>query len=119
MTVKLEAIQPVLMVSEMASSLKFYEGLGFKKTFGDDKYAGIERDGLELHLQWHAPEDFAQGDRPTYRFVVSDVDALYAEFTGKTRVEGPWGKPSDTPWGTREFHVHDPDRNGLQFYRSK
>jgi hypothetical protein len=24
----------------------------------------------------------------------------------------------DTSWGTREFHVRDPDRNGLQFYRS-
>ena len=23
----------------------------------------------------------------------------------------------DTPWRTREFHVRDPDRNGLQFYR--
>jgi hypothetical protein len=25
--------------------------------------------------------------------------------------------PGDTPWGTREFHVLDPDGNGLQFYR--
>jgi uncharacterized glyoxalase superfamily protein PhnB len=22
----------------------------------------------------------------------------------------------DTSWGTREFHVRDPDGNGLQFY---
>ena len=115
---KLEAIQPVLMISDMATSLKFYEGLGFAKSFGDDKYAGVVRDGLELHLQWHDLADFAPGDRPTYRFVVDDVDALYAEFTGKRRVEGPWGKPGDTPWGTREFHARDPDRNGLQFYRS-
>ena len=44
---------------------------------------------------------------------------MVSEFTGKIRVEGPWGKPGDTPWGTREFHVHDPDRNGLQFYRAR
>jgi len=23
---------------------------------------------------------------------------------------------TDTNWGTREFHVRDPDGNGLQFY---
>jgi hypothetical protein len=26
---------------------------------------------------------------------------------------------SDTPLGTREFHLRDPDRNGLQFYRAR
>ena len=25
----------------------------------------------------------------------------------------------DTPWGTREFHVRDPDGNGLQFFRDR
>ena len=28
----------------------------------------------------------------------------------------PWLAPGVTPWGTREFHVRDPDGNGLQFY---
>ncbi len=116
---KLEAIQPVLMSSDVDASVRFFEGLGFKRTFGDDKDAGVARDGLELHLKWHARDDFAPGDRPPYRFVVDDVDALYAEFTGAFKVEGPWGKPGDTPWGTREFHLHDPDGNGLQFYRSR
>ena len=31
----------------------------------------------------------------------------------------PWASPGDTPWGTREFHVRDPDGNGLQFYRPR
>ena len=26
--------------------------------------------------------------------------------------------PADTPWGTREFHLRDPDLNGLQYYRT-
>lgn len=25
---------------------------------------------------------------------------------------------ADTPWGMREFHLCDPDLNGLQFYRA-
>ena len=46
------------------------------------------------------------------RFPAHDVDALSEEFAGvvdRTEV-------TDTSWGTREFHVRDPDGNGLQFY---
>jgi len=48
---------------------------------------------------------------------VTDVDALHREFRDagvsenlKTIVE--------TSWGTREFHLRDPDENGLQFDQS-
>jgi uncharacterized membrane protein YfcA len=30
-----------------------------------------------------------------------------------------WTDVRDTTWGTREFHVRDPDSNGLQFYRDR
>ncbi len=117
---KLESVQPVLMVRDVTASIQFYQLLGFEPAFRDSpvepKYAGVRRDGVELHLQWHEAKDFAQGDRPTYRFVVPDIDELFEEFSvrcpdlHRTEVR-------DTPWGTREFHVRDPDRNGLQFYR--
>lgn len=59
--------------------------------------------------------DLSPGDRPTYRFLVAGVDELSAEFAtldlALDRIE-----VGDTPWGTREFHVRDPERNGLQFY---
>jgi uncharacterized glyoxalase superfamily protein PhnB len=48
--------------------------------------------------------------------VVDDVDRLWAEFRGRGIVSDTT-EVRDTPWGTREFHVRDPDRNGLQFYR--
>lgn len=80
-------------------------------------HVGIRRDHVELHLQWHdASECDHPVDRPTYRFAVDDVDALHAEFSAL-------GRPleitpvSDKPWGTRAFHLRDPDGNGLQFYR--
>lgn len=117
MAARLEAVQPVLMVRDVRASVRFYQGLGFELAFisteVEPMYAGVRRDGVELHLQWHDAADFSSGDRPTYRFVVPLVDDLSAELPGgldRTEV-------NDTPWGTREFHVRDPDGNGLQFYR--
>ena len=128
MTSMLQAIQPVLMSSDVARSVRFYERLGFSPTFQDNpldpKYAAVVRDGCELHLQWQSKGQWVNTmDRPTYRFVVRDVDQLYAEFRSNGVVQeqasgpSPWLAPGDTPWGTREFHVRDPDGNGLQFYR--
>ena len=129
MTVRLESVHPVLMVRDVAASVRFYKRLGFSLRFQDNpadpRYAGVIRDGVEFHLQWHDKAQWAYpNDRPTYRFVVREVDALYAEFhhngvLGEQDVgHSPWSIPGDTPWGTREFHVRDPDGNGLQFYRS-
>lgn len=119
MTPRLEAIHPVLMVTDVPASIQFYRRLGFELAFvdspNDAKYAGVTRDGVELHLQWHEAQELGPGDRPTYRFLVSQIDELSAEFASlddsldRTEVR-------DTGWGTREFHVRDPDRNGLQFY---
>jgi len=126
----LEPVHPVLMARDVAASVRFYETLGFRRAFVDDpadpKYAGVVRDGVELHLQWQDEAQWAHPiDRPTYRFRVDGVDALHAEFVERGAVDaadsadggGPWATPADTPWGTREFHLRDPDGNGLQFYR--
>ncbi|HTD28758.1 MAG TPA: VOC family protein [Xanthomonadaceae bacterium] len=123
------ANRDTLMSSNVVASLGFYERLGFSVKFQDNpadpKYAAIARDRVELHLQWQDASQWAHPiDRPTYRFVVQDVDALYAELHARDAVDthaihrSPWLTPADTPWGTREFHVRDPDGNGLQFYRS-
>jgi len=121
MPIRLEKVQPVLMSRDVTRSLQFFERLGFVATFRDSptdpKYAGVRRDDVELHLQWHDAGEWSYpNDRPTYRFVVVDVDGLFKEFQAAA-VLPPDAKVADTPWGTREFHVHDPDKNGLQFYR--
>jgi catechol 2,3-dioxygenase-like lactoylglutathione lyase family enzyme len=125
---RLESVQPVLMSRNVAASIHFYERLGFSLTFQDrafdPKYAGVARDGVELHLQWQNETQWANPiDRPTYRFVVQDVDVFYTELRSAGALPeqalggSPWQRPADTPWGTREFHLRDPDGNGLQFYR--
>jgi catechol 2,3-dioxygenase-like lactoylglutathione lyase family enzyme len=109
------------MVRDVRASIRFYRRLGFEPVFtdseADPKYAGVRRDDVELHLQWHDAKDFSTGDRPTYRFLVQEVDKLSAEFAAASSVLDRT-EVRDTPWGTREFHVRDPDRNGLQFYRT-
>lgn len=118
----IDSVQPVLGSRDVAASIRFYERIGFQQTFGgpseNPNYAAVVRDGVELHLQWQDALYWEHpGDRPTYRFVVADVDGLHREFLGAGIVENI--KPvADTSWGTREFHLRDPDGNGLQFYRS-
>lgn len=118
---KLESVQPVLMSRDVIASIRFYERLGFTLAGQDSvslpKYARVQRDGIELHLQWHNANEWDYpNDRPTYRFVVLDVEGLYKQF-GDSGALSDATTVSDTPWGTREFHVRDPDLNGLQFYR--
>lgn len=120
------AIHPVLACHDVTESTRFYERLGFTLRFQDDPakpmYAAVRRDDVELHLQWADATQWVDGlDRPAYRFVVDDVDALYAELAAAIDPAafgtGPWKAPADTPWGTREFHLRDPGGNSLQFYR--
>lgn len=117
----LKAVQPVLMAQDVLASVKFYLRLGFEHTFGGDeifpRYAAVRRDAVELHLQWQDQSQWRQGmDRPTYRFVVDDVDELHSELQS-CGLQLEITPVRDTNWGTREFHVRDPDGNSLQFYR--
>jgi catechol 2,3-dioxygenase-like lactoylglutathione lyase family enzyme len=113
-----DRVEPVLMVRDVRQALAFYARLGFEEVFRDDahapRFALVARDGVFLATQWHDFEGVA-GDRPVLRFPTRDVDALSEEFAGvpdRTAV-------ADTSWGTREFHVRDPDGNGLQFYANR
>ncbi|MBY0395832.1 MAG: VOC family protein [Thermoleophilia bacterium] len=128
MPAEIQAVHPVLMARDVADSLRFYARLGFGEVFRDapaaPRYAAIRRGPVVLHLQWGDAGQWAHaGDRPAYRFLTDDVDALHAEFaaagaTNPGAAGGPWAAPADTPWGTREFHLRDPGGNVLQFYRS-
>jgi catechol 2,3-dioxygenase-like lactoylglutathione lyase family enzyme len=125
----LQAVHPVLQARDVMESVRFYCDLGFEVLFQDSpqapKYAAVRRDAVELHLQWADAGQWAHPvDRPAYRFLVGDVDALYREFAGSGRISAqpgqgsPWAAPADTPWGTREFHLRDPGHNSLQFYQA-
>ncbi|MFD0861277.1 glyoxalase superfamily protein [Sungkyunkwania multivorans] len=116
-----EAIHPVLPVQDVTTALGFYiEALGFEIAFADNyedpKYAGVKRDNIEIHLQWHDASEWVKGvDRPMLRFVIQNIEALYDEYKDK----GVFHERTalrETAWGTREFAFYDPYMNGLTFY---
>ncbi|MBX9929086.1 MAG: VOC family protein [Gemmatimonadaceae bacterium] len=126
---QLLAVHPVLACSDVERTIQFFAALGFACPFRDDdaapRYAAVRRDAVEFHLQWHADAGRATGhDTPVVRILVHDVDTLFAEIELSAAEAiaaahaSPYHRPADTPWGTREFHLHDPDGNGLQFYAS-
>jgi catechol 2,3-dioxygenase-like lactoylglutathione lyase family enzyme len=106
-----------------ATAAWYVERLGFTLLFVDAepaRYAVLRRGDVEIHLQWHDVETFraSDGDAPAYRFLVDDPDALFAE-VGPQDVLAPGAAVRDTPWGTREFGVYDPNGMALAFYRSR
>lgn len=111
----IQQVQPILGTRDFAKGVAFYtERLGFTLLFShDNNYAGFRRDDVELHMQFQYEHEM---QTTRLRFVVSDPDALFAEFE-------PLGVFHDrthlanTPWGTREFAFYDCDGNGLTFYR--
>jgi catechol 2,3-dioxygenase-like lactoylglutathione lyase family enzyme len=124
--IQFREVQPVLPVRDVERAVRFYvERLGFRLAFRDRpgpdaNYVGLRRDGVELHLQWHDEADFKSVEAGTLmlRFVLDDPDALFEEYQDKNAFHERT-RLADTPWGTREFALFDPDGNGLTFYRNR
>ncbi|MBB3123667.1 catechol 2,3-dioxygenase-like lactoylglutathione lyase family enzyme [Mesoflavibacter sabulilitoris] len=123
MQAKLHQIHPVLPVKNVLESLKFYVNkLGFTIAFANDSkqptYAGIRRDDIEIHLQWHDAKEWdVEVDRPMLRIVTENVDILFQEYNFKN-VFNKDTKVRNTDWGTKEFAFYDIDKNGLVFYQN-
>ncbi|MBC8102443.1 MAG: VOC family protein [Cytophagales bacterium] len=101
---------PVLPAADVAAAAAFYiEKLGFTLRFhwggSTVTYAGIYRDGHEIHLSHCDNPEIA--NQTMLRFSLSQgmVDLLFAEFRGRGV---PAGAPEVKPWGTREFAIRDP-----------
>jgi catechol 2,3-dioxygenase-like lactoylglutathione lyase family enzyme len=117
---KLKAVNPVLPTKDVRVAVDFYvERLGFKLNGQDSpsepRYAVIGRDEVELHLQWHDPDEWAAVERPMLRFFVTQIELLFGEYQ-RAGVFHERTALRKTPWGTREFAFFDPDQNGLTFY---
>lgn len=114
-------INPVVPAKDVAEAIDFYTNkLGFKLVFADSEknptYAGVKRDGVELHLQCHDAKGFDSVGKLALRFVIEDVDTLFEEYKDFD-LSGIDEKPIETAWGTYEFSFYDPNNNALFFYR--
>jgi len=118
----LHQVHPVLPVKDVVEALKYYVNkLGFKIAFADDskspKYAGIRRDEIEIHLQWHDTKEWeSKFNTPMLRIVTQNIEALFEEFKTKN-VFHENTSLKETTWGTREFAFYDLYNNGLTFYQ--
>jgi hypothetical protein len=89
----------------------------FQDTPDDPPYAGVARDIIELHLQWHDSANFdATVEKSSLRFLIDGVDALHDEYKDR-RVLHEKTAVRNTLWGTREFAFYDLFGSRLTFYR--
>ena len=106
----------VFVVKDVLRSVQHYcEVLGFHTEFFYDEptfYAGVERDGVLIHLQ-AASETKRQPGHGAVNVFVTDVDALYRELQSKGA--GTLKEPKDYSYGMRDFDIHDLDGNQLCF----
>ena len=100
---------PVLPALDLEATLSFFEtGLGFRRHIESGDYAGVERDGVQVHF-WLCT-DPSIPKHSSCRINVSDVDHLYASCE-PAGVVHPNGALEAKPWGFREFSVVDPSGN--------
>lgn len=113
---------PALPVSDEGRAVAFYrDTLGLQELTDDGVGLGmLVRDDVEVHL-W-----VADGSAPgaeahlagsaSCRIEVTQAEPLY-EHCDRLGVVHPNARIRDTPWGTREFGVLDPDGNLITLFQ--
>jgi catechol 2,3-dioxygenase-like lactoylglutathione lyase family enzyme len=112
-----QTVIPQLRILDAQRSLSFYvDGLGFTVDWehrfepGFPLFMQLTRAGQTLFLTEHAGDCEVGG---AVYLIVPDVDACHAQFS--RRGVAAMEVPADTPWGTREMLLRDPDGNRLRF----
>jgi len=116
MKTNLIGIIPVLPSSNIERDVQWYvEQAGFNKSFIADGYAGVSRENIHIHLQWHAgtTEDPLLGGS-IVKIFVNGVEALFNEFVERGTVAVD-ALQKNTPWGTNEFGFYDQNNNAVLF----
>ena len=112
-----QTVIPQLRITNAERSLAFYiDALGFvvdwKHQFepGFPVFIQATRAGQTIFLTEHAGDCQVGG---AVYFIVPDAQSCYAEFANNgIAATNP---PANTPWGTCEFVLTDPDGNRLRF----
>ena len=112
----LRALVPMLRVPDVPAAVAWYrDTLGFTAhADGNDGWACLERDGIELMLSaFNAHEgDAAAAFTGSLYLRCDDVDAWWDRLRGVAPVCYPIG---DFAYGMREFAIRDPNGFLLQF----
>lgn len=109
-------IEPVLPSQNIKRDIAWYQKfVGFELVFGDDMYAGLKRDHICLHLQWHADtKDDPLLGGSVIKIFVKDIIPLVDEFVDRRTIQREQLR-KNTPWGTHEFGFYDLNNNAIFF----
>ena len=112
-----QTVIPQLRITEVEPSEHFYiDGLGFALDWehrfepGFPLFMQLTREGQMIFLSQHSGDCEPGG---AVYFIVQDAQRCLAEI--KAKGIQPANDIGDTPWGTREFLLIDPDGNRLHF----
>jgi uncharacterized glyoxalase superfamily protein PhnB len=117
----IQTVIPQLRITRATVSLPFYvKSLGFSVDWqhqfepGFPLFLQLTRSDQTIFLTEHSGDCQVGG---AVYFIVPDVDACFQSFStdGAISIQ----PPQDTPWGTREMIVIDPDGNRLRFAATK
>ena len=105
------ALCPNILVSDIARSIKFYEGVGYKEVHrvngptGGAVWAALEREGHRIFLEV-APPGRKLGATVQFYLAVDDLTGEAQRLrSGSIEYLGPEAKP----YGMTEIAFHDPD----------
>ncbi|HYX64565.1 MAG TPA: VOC family protein [Burkholderiales bacterium] len=117
---KVTGVVPQLRTTDLERAIRFYvETLGFELDFRyRDFYAGVRAGGQVFHLKRVDDADpsiafVRDGDHLHLYFDVDGIDRAASEL--KERGARLLREAHDTPWGTREIALCDPDGHTLYF----
>lgn len=118
-------VTPILNVSDVLRSLRWFESLGWTRAFawnvggaipsaadknehGPADFAGVCYGEVDVFLSQTGPANRAPGTYMSWWLdSPSEVDQLFAR--AKSLGYPIPRTPFDAPWGVREFHLQDPD----------
>ena len=115
---EIKGLSPQLLVSNLDSSIRYYQLLGFEISFQyDDFYAGIAKDGYTVHLKLgntvrEERENRLKNEDLDIVFAVGKIQELYNAVEDlPVNIIQPL---REMPYG-REFYLTDPDGYLLGF----
>lgn len=113
--VTFESAIPILPSLDITVSEEFYVDIGFESVFsnpdGDEPYAIIERDGVQVHF-WECDDPWLPSNS-SCRIEVSDVDSYHEAFQRPSAI---FTALEETSFGTQEFVIKDPHENLMWFF---
>lgn len=114
------AAVPIVPVTNLTASRRWYRSLGFVPRSDDDSsshdYALLTLGAVEIHLrQLDGMEFMEKGHSPAGIYLrVESVDQAFTKLKQNGNLEFVH-EPMDLPWGMREFAMSDPDGTLLRF----